>query len=319
MGSALPTANVHSPPEDHETKHQPMQIPMFPEVENLPNHGEVEPFRPQLLKWVGNKQRFAHEIISYFPKSYGVYFEPFLGSGAVVATLQPSRALASDISLPLMDIFTTLQTNPALLCHWYSERWHRMMNGEKKEVYLRIRAAFNESPNAADLVFISRSCYGGVIRYRRSDGHISTPVGAHKPIAPETFAERVQEWHKRTRFVDFRHIGYSKAMAMAQPGDLVYCDPPYQHSESVLYGAQSFRLDHLLECIKDCKERGVYVVLSIDGTKRSGDYICDLPIPDGLFEREVYVNVGRSMLKRFQMQGKSLEDHAVTDRLMLTY
>jgi hypothetical protein len=34
--------------------------------------------RKQLLKWVGNKQRFAQEIVSYFPTDYGTYFEPFL-------------------------------------------------------------------------------------------------------------------------------------------------------------------------------------------------------------------------------------------------
>jgi DNA adenine methylase len=28
---------------------------------------EVHPFTTQLLKWVGSKQRFAHEIVSYFP------------------------------------------------------------------------------------------------------------------------------------------------------------------------------------------------------------------------------------------------------------
>jgi DNA adenine methylase len=61
------------------------------------------------------------------------------------------------------------------------------------------------------------------------------------------------------------------------------------------------------------------VALSIDGTKRSGDLVCDLPIPRGLFKREVYVNVGRSMLKRFQMNGKTLEKEVVKDRLLLTY
>ena len=34
------------------------------------------PFKTQLLKWIGNKQRFAHEIISYFPRSFGQYYEP---------------------------------------------------------------------------------------------------------------------------------------------------------------------------------------------------------------------------------------------------
>lgn len=56
-----------------------------------------------------------------------------------------------------------------------------------------------------------------------------------------------------------------------------------------------------------------------DGSKKSGDYLCDLPIPDGLFEREILVNWGRSMLKRFQMNGQSLESEVVTDRLLLTF
>jgi len=57
----------------------------------------------------------------------------------------------------------------------------------------------------------------------------------------------------------------------------------------------------------------------IDGTKKSGNFICDLPIPDGLLKSEVLVDVGRSMLKRFQMNGKTLEEEHVKDRLLLTY
>jgi len=58
------------------------------------------PFRSQLLKWIGNKQRFAHEIISYFPRDFKVYREPFLGSGAVLGTLAPTKAIGSDAFMP---------------------------------------------------------------------------------------------------------------------------------------------------------------------------------------------------------------------------
>jgi len=78
-------------------------------------------------------------------------------------------------------------------------------------------------------------------------------------------------------------------------------------------------MERLLRAISRCKERGANVVLSIDGSKESGNVICDVPVPHGLFEREVAVNVGRSMLKRFQMEGHSLEAHIVSDRLLLTY
>ncbi len=106
---------------------------------------------------------------------------------------------------------------------------------------------------------------------------------------------------------------------MAKPGDLIYCDPPYSHSQAILYGAQDFSLERLLQIIADCKNRGVHVALSIDGSKRSGDVMCDIPVMDGVFERQAFVNVGRSMLKRFQMGGKTLEQHIVADRLLLTY
>ena len=112
---------------------------------------------------------------------------------------------------------------------------------------------------------------------------------------------------------------YRETFALAKPGDLIYCDPPYSFSQAILYGAQSFDLVELLESIETAKKRGVYVALSIDGDKKSGDFLCDLPIPSGLFTREYSVNVGRSMLKRFQMEGQTLEKEVVSDRLLLTY
>lgn len=53
--------------------------------------------------------------------------------------------------------------------------------------------------------------------------------------------------------------------------------------------------------------------------KKSGNYLCNIPIPQKLFEKEVIIDVGKSMLKRFQMQGNTLEKEFVTDRLLLTY
>jgi DNA adenine methylase len=63
----------------------------------------------------------------------------------------------------------------------------------------------------------------------------------------------------------------------------------------------------------------VYVALSLDGSKKSGEVLCHLKFPDGLFERELQIRCGRSMLRRFQMGGKTLEREEVSDRLLLTY
>lgn len=279
----------------------------------------VKPFKKQLLKWIGNKQRFAHEIVSYFPATMRTYYEPFLGSGAVLSALAPKRAVASDVFGPLIEIWQTLRSAPETLKVWYADRWHEMMGGNKVPAFERIKSRYNAAPNGADLVFLCRSCYGGVVRFRKNDGHMSTPCGVHQPISPEAFGRRVDEWHQRTRGTRFVLLDYEVAMDRAAPGDLVYCDPPYSHSQAILYGAQGFSLENLFRVIARCKARGVRVALSIDGTKKSGERRCELPIPAGLFEQEAFVNCGRSMLRRFQMGGKTLESEVVADRLMLTY
>lgn len=276
-------------------------------------------FKSQLLKWVGNKQKQAEDIISYFPQSYGTYFEPFLGSGGVLGTLHPNKAVASDIFPPLVEIWKALHDDRDLLKSWYKDRHDLIEEMGKKEAYKKVLDSYNLNPNGADLVFILRSCYGGVVRFRKKDGFMSTPCGAHTPMSPEKFSHRVDLWSERTKGVEFVLCDFGQSMDRAEKGDLIYCDPPYVDSQAILYGAQSFSLSRLFEKIAECKKRGVYVALSIDGTKFSGKKLCDVDVPEGLFEQEVFINVGRSMLKRFQMDGKSLEGHLVTDRLLLTY
>jgi DNA adenine methylase len=276
-------------------------------------------FRTQLLKWIGNKQRQADAIISFFPKRFGTYLEPFLGSGGVLGVLAPERAIASDGFLPLMEIWQCLRLDREKLKRDYTERHALIEKLDKKRAYETVLQSYNSRPNGADLVFLCRACYGGVVRFRQHDGYMSTPVGIHDPVSPESFSRRVDAWYSRTHGVQFVHLDFADAMSRARPGDLVYCDPPYSDSQTILYGAQSFSLVRLFESIEKCKSRGVRVALSIDGTKFSGRKLCDISLPKGLFVRQEFIIVGRSMLKRFQMDGRSLEGHEVKDRLLLTY
>ena len=221
----------------------------------------IQPYKTQLLKWIGNKQRFAHEIISFFPKRFCVYHEPFLGSGGVLAVFAPRKAEAADCFEPLIGIWRALKNDPERLKAWYRDRWEEMKSGEKVEQYEKIKARFNENANAPDLLFLSRSAYGGVMRFRMRDGYMSTPCGVHKPIHFGTFSRRVDEWHKRVKGTDFFHREYAESIDRAKEGDVVYCDPPYSHSQAILYGAQSFSQDELFRCIEKAKVRGVFVAL----------------------------------------------------------
>lgn len=277
------------------------------------------PYKTQLLKWIGNKQRSASAIISLFPDRFGTYHEPFLGSAGVLGVLAPKKAEASDCFKPLIGIWQTMKSSPDTVKQWYRERWVEFEAGEKVAAYEAIKARYNLQANAADLLFLCRACYGGVVRFRMKDGYMSTPCGVHSPIHPGTFSRRVDEWHERISGTEFFHRDYEESIDRAREGDVVYCDPPYSHSQAILYGAQGFSLDKLFDSIRKAKERGVFVALSIDGTKKSGDTNCLIEWPTGLFARETAINVGRSMLRRFQMGGETLEAEVVKDRLLLTH
>lgn len=292
-----------------------MQLALFTPFDQA----AIQPPPGQLLKWIGNKQRFAAEIVSHFPRDFRRYYEPFVGSGAVLATVAPSEGVASDTFRPLIEIWRALVQNPADLKDWYAERWQRIAREDKGKVYEEVKAAYNARPNGADFLFLCRACYGGVIRFRKADGYMSTPCGIHEPISPVSFNRRVDTWHERVQGTEVRLADYREVMAEARAGDLIYCDPPYTYSQSILYGAQLFDLRELFCAVAACKERGVYVAVSLDGTKKSGDLFCALDIPGGLFERELRIDCGRSMLKRFQREGQSLEDEQVSDRLLLTF
>lgn len=283
---------------------------------------------PALLKWIGNKQRFASTIVSYMPTSFSNYYEPFLGSGAVLAELLMqdatslfphfNRAYGSDVLPFLIDIFKVVRDNPSELIDYYTKEISAYYDNPEVE-YGIIKDRFNQNHNALDFCLLSRTCYSGVVRFRKSDGYMSTPKGPHKPISPATFERRVNLWSDLVQKADFNVESFEKAMSKPQCGDVVYCDPPYTHSQSIIYGAQAFNIDRLWDKIAECKDRGAYVMLSINGTRESKKKDVSVNIPSGLFERELMINCGTSMIDRLQNYGKGMTDKVVHDKLLLTW
>jgi DNA adenine methylase len=271
----------------------------------------------QFLKWIGNKQRFAAEIASYAPEGFNRYFEPFVGSGAVLGTIAPAIGLAGDNHPQLIGMWKLLQAKPESLLEHYKKCRHDFLKSPKT-AYERTKASYNASPNPYDLLFLCRSCYGGVVRFRR-DGYMSTPVGPHRPISSEELRHRMDGWRGRLRGTQFSVAHFSETMQQATAGDLVYCDPPYSYSQAILYGSQTYRIDELWQSIDRCRRVGAKVILSLDGKKKSGKFTAQFDIPDDLFQRQIMINCGRSMLRRFQRAGETLEDEVVHDRLLLTW
>lgn len=283
---------------------------------------------PALLKWIGNKQRFAQTIVSFMPENFSNYYEPFLGSGAVMAELLNSDryalyphlnyAYGSDVLPFLIDVFNYVKTSPNQLTEYYAKQINEYYNSPE-EKYNEIRNRFNLNHNGLDFCVLSRTCYSGVIRFRKADGYMSTPKGPHMPIKPESFENRVMLWHELLGKASFQTESFMTAMDKPMSGDVVYCDPPYTHSQSIIYGAQDFNINDLWHKIFECKCRGAKVMLSINGMRESRKKDISAEIPDGLFERKIIIDCGTSMINRLQNSGKTMVDERVDDLLLLTW
>lgn len=273
--------------------------------------------RGQLLKWVGNKFRHAEVIAAHLPDDLGVYYEPFAGTAAVAATLAPETGVASDALAELAQFFRMLQDDAGALLDHYEE-WSKRIQADGEPAYLAVRDRFNASRTPEDLLVLSRTCWGGVVRFTRH-GTISTPLGPHRSMSREKLSDYVEDWQERLAGVDFASRDFTETMALAERGDTIYCDPPYSHGQPILYGAQDFRLVALWESVDAATDRGARVAVSLDGFRRSGEKPIRQTIPDGLFARELLIDGGGCMLRRFQVQGGTMELEQVSERLLLTW
>lgn len=269
-----------------------------------------------LIKYIGSKYKFAAEICAQFPEDCATYFEPFLGSGAILGHLAPRRAVAADTLAPLIEFWRLVKIRPRELAQSYAENW-RAYARDRRGTYEAVKARFNASPNPHDFLFVSRTCYGGVIRFRR-DGYLSTPIGAHRPIPPAEFDARLAAWSLAVRNTEFICADYAEIVRHAGRGDVVYCDPPYLDSQRIIYGAQDFSLPRLFADLSAAKRRGAFIALSIDGVKKSGAHRVAVDPPRGLFQGEGYIALGGSMLKRFWRDGQTVADEHVHDRLLVS-
>ena len=244
---------------------------------------------PALLKWIGNKQRFAETIVSYMPNQFANYYEPFLGSGAVMAELLHEdssmiyphfeHAYGSDILSFLIEIFDYVKNSPDRLVDYYTKQIEEYYLAPVSK-YNEIKDRFNTNHNGLDFCLLSRTCYSGIIRFRKADGYMSTPKGPHNPIKPETFEKRVMLWHELLDKASFQTESFFTVMNKPTDGDVVYCDPPYTHSQSIIYGAQDFNISDLWIKINECKQRGAKVILSINGMRESRKRDVSVEIPE---------------------------------------
>nr|VFK41081.1 MAG: DNA adenine methylase [Candidatus Kentron sp. TC] len=234
-----------------------------------PQQGEkrASPF----VKWAGGKRHLVPEIIARLPASFGAYYEPFVGGGAVFFALagRIGEAILSDINAELIHAYRTIKEDPEALIEELES--HRKAHG-REEYYYRIRDQHNASRGdsgdgpafVARFIYLNKTCYNGLYRVN-SRGKFNVPEGRYRNpviysreniLAVSEALGNVALYQR-----DFEEIDPS-------PGDFIYCDPPYDDTFNS-YAAAGFGeagQRRLKDCMDRWRNKGCHVLLSNSDT-----------------------------------------------------
>lgn len=223
------------------------------------------PAKP-ILKWAGGKTQMLGDLLPKVPSSYGKYIEPFFGGGAMFFALQPEQAVIADSNPELINLYRQVSDNvDDVICQLKKYE-------NTQEMFYAVRGQdwtmLPEAEAAARTIFLNKTCFNGLYRVNKN-GQFNVPFGKYKnpKICDEDGLKAASAALKKAEIVcgDYLFV----LDHYAQPGDLVFLDPPYlpisEYSDFKRYTKEQFyEEDHveLAKMVKTLHERGCYVILT---------------------------------------------------------
>ena len=206
-------------------------------------------------KWImsmpGAKSRIFHEIWPYIPPPpSGVFVVPFFGTGFDSAFMahESFGVVAGDASELLVemhkDFFWTVRL---------AQVWLDSDGGDiDKPQFRALRASHNANPQAWSLYLLGKLAHGQLIRHNRK-GDYNADFGQVRALPS---MQRARDHEIFVRSIELTAQSFELTLAQAQPGDVVYLDPPYLGTFDA-YTARPFDSEALAAALADLTARGI--------------------------------------------------------------
>lgn len=239
---------------------------------------DTKPF----LKWVGGKTQLLSEIRVRLPQEFSIYYEPFVGAGAVYFSVahRIHAAHLSDVNSDLINVYSVIKDFPQDLIQELSyhknteDHFYTVRNADRQPEY----AHWTNIQKAARFIYLNKTCFNGLYRVN-SKGEFNVPFGkyANPKFCDQHTIEKCSLILNKNLTTLGSH-GYADIVSMVQsiPNPLsvfVYLDPPYvpltNTSNFVSYSKDGFGEDQhreLAEVYTTLSDMGVKCMLSNSST-----------------------------------------------------
>lgn len=232
------------------------------------------------IKWAGGKSQLVNQYKPYFPKRFETYFEPFIGGGIILFSLNPNKAIINDINKNLILTYKVVKEKPIELIDTLSKMqaiFNKKDFSQRKDYYYEIREKYNtisggDIRKAALFIFLNKTCYNGMYR-ENSKGKFNVPFGRYKnPKIVDK--ENIIKVSKMLENVEILCGSFEESLSEVKKGDFIYLDPPYhpinQTSNFTSYNEGGFNEDDqkkLRNVFLKLDKTGALVMLSNSYTK----------------------------------------------------
>jgi len=232
------------------------------------------------LKWAGGKTQLLPQLIEHLPEEWNAYHEPFVGGGALffglvrAGLLGDFPAFISDLNRELVDAYRAIRVAPGRLCDLLADIQKRH-GALGREEYINARLAspwkLGLNDRAARMIFLNKAGFNGLYRVN-ADGRFNVPWG-NQPKKKIFDRENIMAVSESLRAAEVLCESFGDGLYRAQPGDLVYFDPPYvpasETSNFTAFTRGGFDLrdqEQLAGTFEALVKRGAFVMLSNSDT-----------------------------------------------------
>ena len=252
------------------------------------------------IKSQGIKTKLVDWISSNVENTeYERWVEPFMGTGVVGFNIRPIKALLCDSNPHLIAFYKALQTkeiSSAIVKKYLIDEGSLLLetNGEH---YYKVRDRFNEKGNPLDFLFLSRSCFNGMMRFNKKGG-FNVPF-CKKPnrFAQALITKITNQVEQISQIIElgdftFKHQDFKETLKEIKPTDLVYSDPPYIGRHVDYFDSWSEKEEILLN--KGLVDSNAKFILStwLSNRYRNNDYIFSTWKDCDISTKEHFYHVG---------------------------
>lgn len=249
-------------------------------------------------------------------QAYDRWVEPFMGTGVVAFNIQPKRALLCDSNPHLISFYKALQAGEITANKtrkFLVEEGTKLLETEGAHYYT-VRERFNADGNPLDFMFLSRSCFNGMMRFNKKGG-FNVPFCRKPNRYAQALVTKICNQVSAVSHVigqgdfEFKHQEFRDTLSEVAPNDLVYCDPPYLGRHVDYFDSWSEEEEHDLHTLITASGAPFIMSTWLKNKYRVNDYVFSLWGDCSILMKEHFYHVG----------AKESNRNAVYEALLLNF